>query len=160
MSSAVISAAAFKYTFLYGARQLDPHVVAQLKHTEASVAEYSEIEARRLGIQVNSRLYSVVIALTILTRPSGSGLISPLAGAPIRPPDECRQYRPRPSTSMCRSLWLRSEGDLAQLGDTFNKIRRVAHPARRVGERQRPYDSRRRFIEAVLSSREPPELSG
>jgi len=42
--AAVIRLRAFKDTFLYVARQLDPHVVAQLKQTEASVAEYAEIE--------------------------------------------------------------------------------------------------------------------
>src|ERR1700676_5005402 len=45
--AAVIRLRAFKDTFLYVARQLDPHVVAQLKQTEASVAEYAEIESRR-----------------------------------------------------------------------------------------------------------------
>src|ERR1700731_1008788 len=54
--AAVIRLRAFKDTFLYVARQLDPHVVAQLKQTEASVAEYAEIESRRLGIQVNFAL--------------------------------------------------------------------------------------------------------
>ena len=41
-------------------------MVAQLRQTEASVAEYAEIEARRLGIQVNFALMFAVIALTIL----------------------------------------------------------------------------------------------
>src|SRR6202047_638126 len=51
--AAVIRLRAFNDTFLYVARQLDPHVVAQLKQTEARVAEYAEIESRRLGIQGN-----------------------------------------------------------------------------------------------------------
>src|ERR1700676_3725905 len=44
---AVIRLRAFDNTFLYVVRLLDPHVVAQLKQTEASVAEYAEIESRR-----------------------------------------------------------------------------------------------------------------
>src|SRR5580698_5389886 len=60
--AAVIRLRAFNDTFLYVARQLDPRVVAQLKQTEASVAEYAEIESRRLGLQVIFAL----IALTIL----------------------------------------------------------------------------------------------
>src|ERR1700687_1406895 len=64
--AAVIRLRAFKDTFLYVARQLDPHVVAQLKQTEASVAEYAEIESRRLGIQVNFGLIFAVIAPTLL----------------------------------------------------------------------------------------------
>ena len=64
--AAVIRLRAFNDTFLYVARQLDPRVVAQLKQTEASAAEYAELEARRLGIQVNVALMFAVIALTIL----------------------------------------------------------------------------------------------
>ena len=40
--AAVIRLRAFNDTFLYVARLLDPRVVAQLKQTEASVAEYAE----------------------------------------------------------------------------------------------------------------------
>ena len=64
--AAVIRLRAFNDTYLYVARQLDPRVVAQLKQTEASVAEYAEIESRRLGIQVAFALMFAVIALTIL----------------------------------------------------------------------------------------------
>src|ERR1700737_5063262 len=64
--AAVIRLRAFNDTFLYVARQLDPRVVAQLKQTEASVAEYAEIESRRLGIQATVALMFAVIALTIL----------------------------------------------------------------------------------------------
>jgi len=39
---------------------------AQLSQTEASVAEYAELESRRLGIQVSFALMFSVIALTIL----------------------------------------------------------------------------------------------
>src|ERR1700687_2617521 len=65
--AAVIRLRAFNDTFLYVARLLDPRVVAQLKQTEASVAEYAELESRRLGLQVNYALIFAVIALTILT---------------------------------------------------------------------------------------------
>src|SRR5216684_1460364 len=64
--AAVIRLRAFDDTFLYVARLLDPRVVAQLKQTQASVAEYAEIESRRLGIQVAFGLMFAVIALTIL----------------------------------------------------------------------------------------------
>src|SRR3984893_9633626 len=61
--AAVIRLRAFNDTFLYVARQLDPRVVAQLRQTEASVAEYAEIESRWLGLQVNFALMFAVIAL-------------------------------------------------------------------------------------------------
>ena len=54
--AAVIRLRAFNDTFLYVARPLDPGVVAQLRQTEASAAEYAELESRRLGIQVSFAL--------------------------------------------------------------------------------------------------------
>jgi len=63
--AALIRLRAFQDTFLYVARQLDPHVVDQLKQTEASVAEYAEIEARRLGVQVN---FALIFAVMVLDR--------------------------------------------------------------------------------------------
>src|SRR3979409_1597340 len=64
--AAVIRLRAFNDTFLYVARLLDPRVVAQLRQTQASVAEYAQIESRKLGIQGNFALMFAVIALTIL----------------------------------------------------------------------------------------------
>src|SRR4029077_2866052 len=64
--AAVIRLRAFNDTFLYVARLLDPRVVAQLRQTQASVAEYAQMESRRLGIQVAFALMFAVIALTIL----------------------------------------------------------------------------------------------
>src|SRR5881394_4025984 len=54
--AAVIRLRAFNDTFLYVARLLDPHVVAQVNETQASVAEYAELESRRLGMQVSLAL--------------------------------------------------------------------------------------------------------
>src|SRR5206468_1743400 len=50
--AAVIRLRSFNDTFLYVARLLDPRVVAQLRQTQASVAEYAALESRKLGIQV------------------------------------------------------------------------------------------------------------
>jgi len=56
---------AFNDTFLYVARLLDPKW-SPAQPNEATVAEYAELESRRLGIQVNFALMFAVIALTIL----------------------------------------------------------------------------------------------
>src|ERR1700738_1726985 len=64
--AAVIRLRAFNDTFLYVARLLDPHVVAQVNETQASVAEYAELESGRLGMQVSLALMFAVIGLTIL----------------------------------------------------------------------------------------------
>jgi two-component system nitrogen regulation sensor histidine kinase NtrY len=151
--AAVIRLRAFNDTFLYVARQLDPHVVAQLKQTEASVAEYAEIESRRLGIQVNFALIFAVIALTILMASILIGLnFANWLVAPIR--------RLMGAANMVSTgdlhvqvPVLRSEGDLARLGETFNKMTQELRTQRdELVSASDLIDSRRRFIEAVLSS--------
>ena len=64
--AAVVRQKAFADTFLYVARLLDSRVVAQLKRTEASAAEYAGLESRRLAIQVNVALMFALMALSIL----------------------------------------------------------------------------------------------
>ena len=151
--AAVIRLRAFNDTFLYVARQLDPRVVAQLRQTEASAAEYAELESRRLGIQVNVALMFAVIALTILMASVLIGLnFANWLVAPIR--------RLMSAANMVSTGDLHvqvpvhgSEGDLAQLGETFNKMTQELRTQRdELVNASDLIDSRRRFIEAVLSS--------
>jgi len=151
--AAVIRLRAFQDTFLYVARQLDPRVVSQLRQTEASAAEYAEIEARRLGIQVNLALMFAVIALTILTASILIGLsFANWLVAPIR------RLMSAASVVSTGDLHVQvpvhqSEGDLAQLGETFNKMTNELRTQRdELVSASGLIDSRRRFIEAVLSS--------
>ncbi len=150
---AVIRLRAFSDTFLYVARLLDPRIVAQLKQTEASAAEYAEIESRRLGIQVNFALMFAVIALTILTASILIGLnFANWLVAPIR------RLMSAANVVSTGDLHVqvpvhRSEGDLAQLGETFNKMTHELRTQRdELVSASDLIDSRRRFIEAVLSS--------
>src|SRR6202522_3297413 len=150
---AVIRLRAFSDTFLYVARLLDPRVVAQLKQTEASAAEYAEIESRRLGIQVNFALMFAVIALMILTASILIGLnFSNWLVAPIR------RLMSAANIVSTGDLHVQvpvhaSEGDLAQLGETFNKMTQELLIQRdELVSASDLIDSRRRFIEAVLSS--------
>src|SRR5579871_971426 len=151
--AAVIRLRAFSDTFLYVARPLDPSVVAQLKQTETSVAEYAQVEARRLGIQVTFALMFLVIALTILMASVLIGLnFANWLVAPIR------RLMNAANTVSTGDLnvqvpTLKSEGDLAQLGETFNKMTQELRTQRdELVNASDLIDSRRRFIEAVLSS--------
>src|SRR6266550_2145834 len=151
--AAVIRLRAFNDTYLYVARQLDPRVVAQLKQNEASVAEYAEIESRRLGIQVAFALMFAVIALTILMASVLIGLnFANWLVAPIR------RLMSAASTVSTGDLHVqvavhKSEGDLAQLGETFNKMtQELRNQRNELVSASDLIDSRRRFIEAVLSS--------
>src|SRR6201992_71754 len=151
--AAVIRLRNYDDMFLYVARLLDPRVVAQLKQTETSVAEYAQIESRRLGIQVAFALMFAVIALTILMASVLIGLnfanwlVSPI-----------RRLMTAASDVSTGNLnvqvpVVKSGGDLAKLGETFNKMTQELRTQRdEVVNASELIDSRRRFIEAVLSS--------
>ncbi|GAC1333053.1 MAG: PAS domain-containing sensor histidine kinase [Bradyrhizobium sp.] len=151
--AAVVRLRAFNDTFLYVARLLDPHVVAQLRQTEASVAEYAELEQRRLGLQVNYALIFTVIALTILTASILIGLtFAHWLVAPIRRLMSAANLVSTGDLHVQVAVH-RSEGDLAQLGETFNKMTQELRTQRdELVSASDLIDSRRRFIEAVLSS--------
>jgi two-component system, NtrC family, nitrogen regulation sensor histidine kinase NtrY len=151
--AAVIRLRAFNDTFLYVARLLDPRVVAQLKQTETSVAEYAQIESRRLGIQVAFALMFAVIALTILMASVLIGLnFANWLVAPIRRLMNAASDVSTGNLNVQVPVH-KSEGDLAQLGETFNKMTQELRTQRdELVNASEVIDSRRRFIEAVLSS--------
>jgi two-component system nitrogen regulation sensor histidine kinase NtrY len=128
-------------------------VVAQLRQTQASVAEYAALESRKLGIQVAFALMFAVIALTILMASVLIGLnFANRLVAPIR------RLMNAAHTVSTGNLHvqvpvIKSEGDLAQLGETFNKMTQELRSQRdELVSASDLIDSRRRFIEAVLSS--------
>ncbi len=151
--AAVIRLRAFNDTFLYVARLLDPRVVAQLRQTQASVAEYAQIESRRLGIQVAFALMFAVIALTVLMASVLIGLnFANWLVAPIRRLMSAANIVSTGDLHVQVPV-LKSEGDLAQLGETFNKMTQELRTQRdELMSASDLIDSRRRFIEAVLSS--------
>jgi len=151
--AAVIRLRGYRDTFLYVARPLDPRVVSQLRQTELSVAEYAQIESRKLGIQVAFALMFAVIALTILMASVLIGLN--FANSLVSP---IRRLMNAANTVSTGDLHVqvpvhKSEGDLAQLGETFNKMTQELRSQRdELVNASDLIDSRRRFIEAVLSS--------
>lgn len=151
--AAVIRLRAFQDTFLYVARLLDPRVVAQLRQTQASVAEYSELESRKLGIQVAFALMFTVIALTVLMSAVVIGLnFSNRLVAPIRRLMSAANLVSTGDLHVQVPV-IKSEGDLANLGETFNKMTQELRTQRdELVSASNMIDSRRRFIEAVLLS--------
>ncbi|MES2749785.1 MAG: PAS domain-containing sensor histidine kinase [Pseudomonadota bacterium] len=151
--AAVIRLRAFQDTFLYVARLLDPRVVAQLKQTQASVKEYAELESRRLGIQVAFALMFTVIALTVLMSSVLIGLnFANWLVAPIRRLMGAANLVSTGDLHVQVPV-IKSEGDLAHLGETFNKMTQELRTQRDdLVSASDVIDSRRRFIEAVLSS--------
>ena len=151
--AACIRLRAFNDTFLYVARLLDPRVVAQMRQTQASVADYAQVESRRLGIQVAFALMFAVIALTILMASVLIGLnFANWLVAPIRRLMGAANVVSTGDLNVQVPV-LKSEGDLAQLGETFNKMTQELRTQRdELVSASELIDSRRRFIEAVLSS--------
>src|SRR3954467_4539665 len=151
--AACIRLRAFNDTFLYVARLLDPRVVAQMRQTQASVADYAQIESRRLGIQGGFPLMFGGVALTILMSSVLIGLnFANWLVAPIRRLMGAANVVSTGDLNVQVPV-LKSEGDLAQLGETFNKMTQELRTQRdELVNASELIDSRRRFIEAVLSS--------
>jgi two-component system nitrogen regulation sensor histidine kinase NtrY len=150
--AAVVQLDNFPDDYLYVTRLLDPRVVPQLQATRASVIEYAAIEQRRVGVQVAFALMYTVIALIVLLSAVWIGLnFANRLVAPIR------RLIGAANAVSTGNLYVRvpvrqSEGDLAQLGETFN---RMTHELRTqhddIMRARDVIDSRRRFTEAVLA---------
>src|SRR6478672_3132945 len=150
--AAIIKLHDYTDTYLYIARVLDPRVLAQLRATQAGVAHYADLATRRIGIQIAFGLMFTIIALIVLLSAVWIGLnFANYLVAPIRRLIGAAQV------VATGNLFVQvptrgSEGDLAQLGQTFNKMTQELRTQRDDIVRARDLiDSRRRFTEAVLA---------
>ncbi|HLH91405.1 MAG TPA: PAS domain-containing protein, partial [Xanthobacteraceae bacterium] len=138
--------------YLYTVRPLDPRVVKLGVEAGAALARYDALQARRVGVQIAFALMYAVIALTLLLSAVWIGLnFANLLVAPIR------RLIGAANIVSTGNLYVQvpvraSEGDLAQLGETFNKMTQELRTQRDDLVRARDLiDSRRRFTEAVLA---------
>jgi two-component system nitrogen regulation sensor histidine kinase NtrY len=150
--AAVIKLRGYDDTYLYVARPLDPRVIEQLEATKSSVQEFGNLEARRVGIQIAFALMYTVITLIVLLSAVWIGLnFANRLVAPIR------RLIGAANLVSTGNLYVqvpvrRGEGDLSQLGETFNKMTQELRTQRDDLMRARDQiDSRRRFTEAVLA---------
>src|SRR5262245_21722743 len=150
--AAVVKLEQFEDYYLYLTRLLDPRVVPQLQATRASATEYAALEARRLGVQVAFALMYTVIALTVFLSAVWIGLnFANRLVAPIR------RLIGAANAVSTGNLYVRvpvrqAEGDLAQLGETFNRMTQELRTQRDdIMHAHDVIDSRRRFSEAVLA---------
>jgi two-component system nitrogen regulation sensor histidine kinase NtrY len=126
--------------------------MGQLAQTRASVSEYATLEARRLGVQVAFALMYTVIALIVLLSAVWIGLnFANQLVAPIRRLVGAANIVATGNLHVQVPI-RKSEGDLAALGETFNKMTQELRSQRDdiMGARDL-IDSRRRFTEAVLA---------
>lgn len=150
--AAIVRLDQFNDYFLYVTRLLDPRVVPQLQATRASVTEYAALEARRVGVQVAFALMYTVIALIVLLSAVWIGFnFANRLVAPIR------RLIGAANAISTGNLYVRvpvrqAEGDLAQLGETFNRMTQELRSQRDdIMHARDLIDSRRRFTEAVLA---------
>src|SRR5215469_15022005 len=150
--AAIIKLEQFDDTYLYVTRLLDPRVVPQLQATRASVTEYAALESRRLGVQVAFALMYTVIALIVLLSAVWIGFnFANRLVAPIR------RLIGAANAVSAGNLYVRvpvreGEGDLAHLGETFNRMTQELRTQRDdIMNARDLIDSRRRFTEAVLA---------
>src|SRR3954468_4611420 len=150
--AAVVKLRGYEDTYLYVARPLDPRVIAQLQATKASVQEFANLEARRVGVQIAFALMYTVITLIVLLSAVWLGLnFANRLVAPIR------RLIGAANLVSTGNLYVqvpvrRGVGDLSQLGETFNKMTQELRTQRDDLMRARDQiDSRRRFTEAVLA---------
>ena len=150
--AAVIKLRGYDDTYLYVARPLDPRVIEQLQATREHVAEFANLETRRVGVQIAFALMYTVITLIVLLSAVWIGLnFANRLVAPIR------RLIGAANLVSTGNLYVqvpvrRGEGDLSQLGETFNKMTQELRTQRDDLMRARDLiDSRRRFTEAVLA---------
>jgi len=150
--AAAVKLRGYDNAYLFVARFIDPQVLAQIQETENSIAEYAALDERRFGVQIAFALMFTVIALTVLLSAVWLGFA--FANRLVAP---IRRLIGAANIVSTGNLHVqvpvrRSEGDLAQLGATFNKMTHELRTQRDDIVRARDLvDSRRRFTEAVLA---------
>ena len=150
--SALLKLAAYTDTYLYVAREVDALAVESPAMARNAAVEYLAIDAKRKGVQVAFASMYALIALILLLSAVWLGLsFANRLVAPIR-----RMIHATDQVSSgnfyVQVPVRRSEGDLAHLGATFNKMTAELRNQRdSLVSANDQLDKRRRFTETVLS---------
>jgi two-component system nitrogen regulation sensor histidine kinase NtrY len=149
---ALMKLASYNDAVLFVAREVSPLAVEFPAISRAAVSEYLEIDNRRKGVQIAFALMFTLIALIVLLSAIWFGLS--FANRLVAPVRRLIHATDQVATGnfYVQVPVRRQEGDLAHLGETFNKM---------TSELRRQHDGltaasdlidrRRRFTEAVLS---------
>jgi len=150
--AAIIKLHGYDDMYLYVAQRMDPRVIQQLRVTQESADDYALLENSRLNIQIAFALMFGVIALIVLLSAAWIGLdFANRLVAPIRRLIGAANLVSTGNLQVQVPV-RRSEGDLAHLGETFNKMTHELRTQHEDIVRARDLmDSRRRFTEAVLA---------
>jgi two-component system nitrogen regulation sensor histidine kinase NtrY len=149
---ALIRLKGYDGVYLYVARFINPGVIASLKETASNIEDYKVLERSRSGVQLAYALMYAVITLAVLLSAVWIGFaFTNRLVAPIRRLIGAANLVSTGNLHVQVPV-SRLEGDLSQLGATFNKMTQELRTQRNDIVRARDLvDSRRRFIEAVLA---------
>ncbi len=142
----------FEDTFLYAARPVDPFTVQFPREASNLIALYDTFEGHRRNIQIAFATMYVLIALVMLLSATWLGLA--FANTLVAP---IRRLIAATDQVATGNLYVqvpvhKSEGDLAHLGETFNKMTaELRLQQNSLVAASELMDERRRFTEAVLS---------
>jgi two-component system nitrogen regulation sensor histidine kinase NtrY len=149
---AISSLVGYNDLFIYAARPLDPRIAGYLAMTAANVSEYRIMQATRLGVQIAFGI--LFVGITVVTLLSaiwlGIGFANKLVGPIRRLIDAAKEVS---AGNLRASVTPRSsDGDVGALGVTFNTMTaQLRNQRQQLVAASELNDSRRRFIEAVLS---------
>jgi two-component system, NtrC family, nitrogen regulation sensor histidine kinase NtrY len=149
--AAVVKLHGYDDMYLYVSGLLDRTVVQQLSNIQENIIDYKTLESHRLGIQIAFALMFAVIALIVLLSSAWIGLdFANRLVAPIRRLIGAANIVSTGNLQVQVPV-NRSSGDLARLGETFNKMTHELRTQHEDIVRARDVlDSRRRFTQAVL----------
>jgi two-component system nitrogen regulation sensor histidine kinase NtrY len=150
--AAVIKLRGYDNAYLSIIRPLDPRVVTHLRETQTTISDFTSLQSRRFGVQLAFALMYTVIALAVLLSAAWLGLnFANRLVAPIRRLIGAANLVSKGDLHVQVPV-SRSEGDLGQLGETFNRMTYELRTQRDDIVRARDLiDQRRRFTEAVLA---------
>jgi two-component system nitrogen regulation sensor histidine kinase NtrY len=138
--------------FLYIAREVDPLAVEFPAVARGAAVEYLAIDARRKGVQIAfASMYGLIAVILLLSAiwlglSFANGLVAPIRRM-IHATDQVSS-----GNFYVQVPIRRSEGDLAHLGETFNKMTAELRRQRDgLVTASEVIDRRRRFTETVLS---------
>ena len=149
---AVIQLSNYDDMFLYVTRRVDPRVVEYMFLAQESASEYQAMSTSQAGVQVAFALVYTGFALVLLLSAVwvGIGFANRIV-APVRrlmaAADEVSRGNLQASVPIRKS-----EGDLSNLGRTFNNmISELSNQRNVLVHTNEQLDERRRFTEAVLA---------
>ncbi|MVA97729.1 HAMP domain-containing protein [Nitratireductor sp. CAU 1489] len=140
-------------SYLYTIRLIDPQVIRARQIVRANSSDYRELEVSRTTVQVAFALVYLGLTLIIVLSAIWTGIA--VADRLVRPIRQLIGAADEVATgNLDVAVPVRSsDGDVASLGDTFNKmLQQLKSQRNELISAKDQIDERRRFSEAVLAS--------